>query len=433
MATHRKEILAIALPAIISNLTTPVLGLVDVALAGRIGAAVVIGAIAVGGAVFNMLYWIFNFLRMGTSGLTAQACGACDRNLADVLLWRSLLVALLVGSVLMSLSQPMCDIVLDFMDADGATAALAARYFDICIFGAPAVLCTYSMAGWFIGMQDSKAAMWMSLTTNAVNICVSVALVYGAGMGIEGVAFGTMIAQWSGALIGASVIIRRYRPAVPRLAEVLKPAELASFFRINSDIFLRTCCLVAVTLWFTHAGAIQSADILAANAVLLQLFMLFSFFMDGFAYAGEALSGKYTGRRENARLRTLVHELMLTGVWFAFVFGGAYALAGDFFVRLLADDASVADVARQYMLWAALMPLCGFSAFIWDGILVGLTATRVMLTSMGVSVALFFILYFSFSPIWGNDALWLAFDAYLLCRGVGEWLWWRFAGMNQKG
>lgn len=433
MASHRKEILAIALPAIISNLTTPVLGLVDVALAGRIDAAVVIGAIAVGGSMFNMLYWIFNFLRMGTSGLTAQACGADDRRLTSVLLWRSMLVAVLVGFLLLALSQPLCRVVLDFMDADGATAALAARYFDICIFGAPAVLCSYSMAGWFIGMQDSRAAMWMSLTTNAVNICVSVALVYGAGKGIDGVALGTMTAQWAGALVGAAIIARKYRPEAPGLSEVLKPSALISFFRINTDIFLRTCCLVAVTLWFTHAGAVQGADILAANAVLLQLFMLFSFFMDGFAYAGEALAGKYAGRGDRAALLTLVRSLMLTGVWFSVFFGASYALGGDLFVRLLADDGHVVEVARQYMLWAALMPLCGFSAFVWDGVLVGLTATRVMLVSMCAAVALFFILYFSFSSRLGNDALWLAFDAYLLCRGAGQWLWWRLGGRVQKG
>ncbi|MCM1068055.1 MAG: MATE family efflux transporter [Muribaculaceae bacterium] len=421
MASHRKEILAIALPAIVSNITTPLLGLVDVAVTGRIGAAVYIGAIAVGGTMFNMIYWLFGFLRMGSGGLTAQAYGAGDARRQALVLYRALLIALAAGVLMVLLSKPLAALVLGFMDADGATAALAAEYFGICIYGAPAVLAGYALAGWFIGMQNSRAAMWMAILTNVVNIAVSMTLVFGLDRKIAGVATGTMSAQWAGVLLGLIIVLRKYRPALPPLQSLLHRRELAAFFSINADIFLRTCCLVAVTVWFTHAGALQGTDILAANALLLQLFMLFSYFMDGFAYAGEALAGKYAGRADRASLATLISSLMRTGLRWALLFAVLYGLFGEWFMRMLAEVPEVVTTAKEYLWWAVLIPLCGFLAFIWDGIFVGLVATRAMLVSMAIAIAVFFGLYFSLRSTLANDALWLAFDVYLLVRGVAEW------------
>lgn len=425
---HSSEILAIALPAIISNLATPVLGLVDVAITGHIGNAVYIGAIAVGGTVFNMLYWLFGFLRMGSSGLTAQACGAGDRGRCDTILFRALIIGMLVGLLLIALSGPICSVVLGFMDADGATAALADRYFGICIWGAPAVMVSYAIMGWFVGMQDSRSAMWVSIFINLANIVTSLVLVFGLGWKIEGVATGTLTAQWAGAILGLTVVMRRYRPQPQALSVVLDRRRLLSFFRINADIFLRTCCLVAVTLWFTHAGALQGPVILAANAVLLQLFILFSYFMDGFAYAGEALAGKYAGAQsagiDMARgrsLHTLLRELLVAGVACALLFSLLYLLAGSAFVSLLTDDSGVVQAARRYLPWCMAVPLCGFLAFIWDGIFVGLTHTRYMLAAMLVALAVFFGLYFGLRTHMGNDCLWLAFDAYLIARGLVSW------------
>lgn len=423
---HRREIIAIALPAIISNLTTPVLGLVDVAITGHIGAAVYIGAIAVGGTMFNMLYWLFGFLRMGSSGLTAQAYGAADNTRQSLILYRSLLLAVTAGTLMLLLSKPLGDTILSFMDADDATASLARRYFGICIWGAPAVLATFAMSGWFIGMQDSRSAMWQAIVTNIVNIAVSLTLVYGFGWKIEGVATGTTVAQWSGALFGVAVIATRYRPQRQPFRLLLERRQLARFFKINTDIFLRTCCLVAATLWFTHAGAVQGTDILAANALLLQLFMLFSFFMDGFAYAGEALAGKYAGACDHDKLRSLIHTLMLIGAVCAAFFALLYLCVGEWFVGILADDKSVVSTARQFLPWAVLIPVTSFTAFIWDGIFVGLVKTRAMLLSMAAAIAVYFALYFILSAKLGNDALWLAFNAYLLTRGLAEIAIYRF-------
>lgn len=422
---HRREILALSIPAIVSNLTTPLLGLVDVAVTGHLGSAVYIAAIAVGGSMFNMLYWLFNFLRMGSSGITAQAYGAGETDKCNTVLFRASLIGIAIGLLMIVLSRPLCDVILGFMDADGATEKLARQYFGICIWGAPAVMLSYSFAGWFIGMQDSRSAMWTAIATNVVNIAVSLYLVLGQGWKIEGVATGTTTAQWAGSLLGVVIIIRKYHPAPQPLHNILDTAGLSRFFRLNADIFLRTCCLVTVTLWFTHAGALQGPDILAANAILLQLFMLFSFFMDGFAYAGEALAGKYAGAQRSDSLRSLVRDLMNTGLICAIIFSATYIFAGEWFVGVIADNRTVVSTACEYIGWAAVIPLCGYGAFVWDGIFVGLTATRAMLLSMAVAVAVFFILYFSFIPKFGNNALWLSFNTYLFVRAGMEWLLWK--------
>ncbi len=425
---HRSEILAIAIPAIVSNITTPLLGLVDVAVTGHIGAALYIGAIAVGGAMFNMLYWLFNFLRMGTTGFTAQAYGSGSADRTSLILYRSLIVGLVIGLVMLLLSRPVGLFILEFLDADGPTQDLARRYFSICIWGAPAVLMTYSMSGWFLGMQNSKAQMWMAIVTNVINIAVSITLVFGFGWKIEGVATGTLSAQWIGFFTGVAILALKYRPAMPRLSDIFELSQLLRFFRVNSDIFLRTACLVAVTLWFTHAGALAGTDILAANALLMQLFMLFSFFMDGFAFAGEALAGKYVGRADNSSLYTLVRSLLRIGLVCALFFSLVYFIAGERIIAMLAEDHGVVDTARRYLPWAVAVPLCGFLAFVWDGIFVGLVRTRSMLASMALALIVFFALYYMLRGTMANDGLWLAFNAYLLMRGIVLWLdfsYWR--------
>lgn len=418
--TLRREILAIAVPAIISNITTPLLGLADVTITGHIGDPVYIGAIAVGGTMFNILYWLFNFLRMGTSGPTAQAYGAGDNMACHVIFWRGLYVAFIMSAMLLALSGPLSKLILGFMDADDATEALARKYFQICIWGCPAVLVTYALSGWSLGMQNSRIPMWMSIVTNVVNIPISVYLVFGRGMKIEGVAIGTMTAQWIGFLVGLIAVLGHYRPKTVALRIIFKPKEILSFFRINTDIFLRTACLVCVTLWFTHAGALQGVRILAANALLLQLFMLFSFFMDGFAYAAEALAGKYHGMNDLPELLSLVKALRRVGLSFAIVFCAAYLLGGDFLLRMIAEDKDVVSLAANFLPWAAAVPICGYLAFIYDGVFVGLVRTRAMLMAMFTALIVFFIFYFSLIHKYGNDALWLAFCSYLFARGIVE-------------
>ena len=412
------QILAIAVPAIVSNITTPVLGLVDVAIMGHVGAAAYIGAIAVGSTMFNMLYWLFGFLRMGTAGLTSQACGAGNGHESSALLRRSLLLAFAIAAMLMVLSAPLGGAVLGFLDADEATAPLARRYFSIVIFGAPATLGLYALNGWMLGMQDSRTPMYVALLTNIVNIALSATFVFALGMKIEGVAAGTLIAQWTGLTAALVAVWRRYRPEAVALSELMTLQALSKLFKINFDIFLRTVCLVAVTAWFTRSGATQGVDILAANALLMQLFMFFSYFSDGFAFAGEALAGKHFGSGSHQVLRRTIRALLVWGAWIAVGFTVVYFLCGELILEILTDDDGVLVTAREYLPWAVSVPLCGILAFIYDGVSVGLTFTRQMLVSVASGMIVFFAMLYGLLPLMANHALWLAFMGYLLVRGL---------------
>lgn len=412
-----RDILNIAVPSIVANITTPLLGLVDMAIVGHMGSAAYMAAIALGGTMFSMIYWVFAFLRMGTSGMTAQAVGAGDVAQRDASLYRAMSVALFIGLLLIALQGPVRGLMLRFLGGDEATALLAARYFDVLVYGAPATLGLYVVNGWMIGVQNSRLAMWTSLIINVVNIAASLTLVYLLHLSIEGVASGTLIAQWTGFIAGC-VMIRRYGPRMRSFRQLFDGAKLKRFFSVNTDIFLRTLCLVAVTVWFTRAGARQGDVILSVNALLMQLFILFSYMMDGFAFAGEALVGKLTGAGDVMQKQAMVRRLFIIGGAVSLSFTLVYAVFGNDILGLLSSDASVIEMSRDYMWWGVTIPLAGVSAFIWDGVFIGETRTRQMLLSMGVAMVVFFAVYFTLYPLWGNHALWLAFILYLAVRGA---------------
>ena len=413
-----REILALSIPSIIANITTPLLGLVDVAIVGNMGSAVYIAAIAIGGTIFNMLYWPFAFLRMGSSGMTAQAFGANDSKQCSLVLYRSLLVAMTVGFAIIALQYLIAQFAFLFMDISGDTLKYSQSYFSVCIWGAPAMLGSYALSGWFIGMQNSRATMWISIFINLLNISTSLTLVYLFNMGITGVAIGTLTAQWGGFLLGLIIVWIKYTPKHYSLQSILNRNELKRFFSINSDIFLRTICLVTVTLWFTRAGAQQSDIILAVNTLLMQLFILFSYFMDGFAYAGEALAGKYIGAKQPQQLKACIKSLFHWGIAMAILFTLIYLIGGESFLALLSSDVNVVNASSTYFPWAIAIPLCGFAAFTWDGIFIGATRTRAMLMSMATAMVCFFVIYFTLYPTMANHALWLAFISYLVIRGI---------------
>ena len=413
-----RQILALAIPAIIANITTPLLSLVDIAIVGRLGSPAYVGAVAVGGTLFSMLYWLFSFLRFGTSGLTAQSLGEGNDEKLRLTLLRSLMIAAIASLLLILLHRPLGGIALDFMDTDAETRRLAEIYFNLLIFGAPAVLAQYALTGWFVGRQDTRTPMWLSLVINVTNIGASLILVFGLGMKIEGVALGTLIAQWVGSIAGLIVAAKRISLRRINLRSVINLPELKRFFSVNFDIFLRTLCLIAVSVWFTRSGASQGPEILAVNSMLLQLFILFSYFMDGFAFAAEALCGKLVGAGEHLQLKKAISTLLRWGLSMALIFTVIYAAGGEAFLRLLTDDGGIIHASEPYRLWAAAIPLAGFMAFTADGIVIGLTRTRVMLGSMAIATAAYFILWFWLSPILGNHALWIAFLTYLLLRGV---------------
>lgn len=412
-----RKILALAIPSIAANVTTPLLGLVDTAIAGHMGSAVFIAAIAVGGVMFNMVYWFFSFLRAGTSGLAGQAFGAGDVAAQTLILSRSLLVAAGAGVLLVAAQRPLEWALLWLASPDREVAALARLYFRILIYGAPAMLATYALSGWFLGMQNSKVLMWVSLVVNVTNIAASLTLVYGLRLGIPGVACGTLTAQWTGLAVSL-LFLRRYRLRPPRWREVVRWDQLRRFFKVNTDVMLRTLCLMAVTMWFTRAGASQCSVILAVNTLLMQLFLLFSYVMDGFAFAAEALAGRFTGAGDRARLSSTIKATMGWGFLLALLFTALYFVGGEGFLGILSSDRDVIAASRDYALWAVSIPLCGFGAFVWDGVYIGATLTRRLLLSMAGATAIFFLLQYLLYPFLGNHALWLAFASYLLARGL---------------
>ena len=415
-----KRILQIAVPSIISNITVPLLGLIDVTIVGHLGAAAYIGAIAVGGMLFNIIYWIFGFLRMGTSGMTSQAYGKHDLDEVARLLLRSVGVGLLIAIILVTLQYPIRKLAFTFIQTTEEVERLATLYFRICIWGAPAMLGLYGFAGWFIGMQNSRFPMYIAITQNIVNIAASLCFVYLFHMKVAGVAWGTLTAQYAGFLM-ALLLWRRYYGGLKKHVawhEVLKKEAMLRFFQVNRDIFLRTLCLVIVTLFFTSAGAAQGEIVLAVNTLLMQLFTLFSYIMDGFAYSGEALVGKYVGANNQLALCRTVRQLFIWGVGLSTGFTLLYFFGGKSFLGLLTNEISVIREAENYFYWVLAIPLTGFAAFLWDGIFIGATATRQMFYSMLVASSSFFLVYYSLHEWMGNHALWLAFIVYLSLRGI---------------
>ena len=421
-----KKILQLAIPSIVSNITVPLLGLIDVAIVGHLGSAAYIGAIALGGMLFNIIYWLFGFLRMGTSGMTSQAFGQRDLKEVTRVLLRAVGVGLFIALCLLLLQYPIRKIAFLLIDATPEVRELATVYFNICVWGAPAVLGFYGFAGWFIGMQNSRFPMFIAITQNVVNIVASLSFVYLLDMKIEGVALGTLIAQYAG-LFMASLLWLRYYGRLKiafRWREIIGKTAMKRFFQVNSDIFFRTLCLVAVTTFFTSTGARQGDVVLAVNTLLMQLFTLFSYIMDGFAYAGEAMTGRYIGARNNTGLQRMIRLLFRWGWGLSLSFTILYMIGGQDFLGLLTNDTTVINAAGSYYYWVLAIPLAGFAAFLWDGILIGATATRLMLYSMLVASGMFFLIYYIFYALMGNHALWMAFLIYLSLRGIMQWILW---------
>ncbi len=422
MHSDNLEILRLAIPSIVSNITVPLLGLVDLTIVGHMDSELYIGAIAVGSMIFNVIYWLMGFLRMGTSGMTSQALGRDDKSAICALLRHSLRVAMAIGIGILLVQWPLGKVALWLMGTTPEIGALVTTYFHIVVWGAPAVLGLYAVNGWMVGMQDTRIPMVVAIVQNVANILVSLALVYGMGMQIEGVALGTLIAQWLGFCL---ILALAWRKAKPFSSDSKndQPAFSASvFFHVNRDIFFRTICLVAVNLFFTSAGARQGNVMLAVNTLLMTLYLLFSYVMDGFAFAAEALSGRLYGAKAYEELHGMIRRTFRWGWGMVALFTVMYALGGDGFLGLITDKQAVVAAAHPYFLWACLIPLVGMAAFVYDGIFIGLTATRGMLLSSCIATLIFFLVFVLGSKlIPTNHALWCALIAYMSTRSVVQW------------
>lgn len=429
-----KQILRLAIPSIISNITVPLLGLVDVAITGHMGEARYMAAIAVGSMVFNLIYWLFSFLRFGTGGLTAQEFGKAHINnhgTAYILL-RSQTISVIMASVLLILQIPLFNIAMWFIEPETHLINVIRTYYNICIWGTIPSLALYSFTGWFVGMQNTKLPMLISITQNIINIVLSYLFVYIFGMKIEGIAYGTLIAQWCGALMALAQVFIHYKGMWSDVSftSPLFRRGWGRFLAVNRTLFVRTLFLIAVNLYFIVVGAKGGAIILAVNSVLMQMFILYTYVMDGFAFAAEALCGRYYGAKDRANF-----SLALRGVWhlsilLTIVYTLAYAIGGEFFFNLLTDDNTIRQASMEYLPWAIAIPACGVAAFVLDGLFVGITNSVGMLCGTAIGATAFFIIYFTFFGVMQNHALWLAFNAYLLMRGITQWIIWRFNCKN---
>ena len=420
-----RDILRLAIPSIISNITVPLLGIVDVAIVGHIGDENYIGAIAIGSMIFNVIYWLFGFLRMGTSGFTSQAFGAGNTQATAYVLRKMLVLSFGVAAAFVLFQLPIRHLAFLLMGVNNDIHPLVATYYNIVVWGAPATLGLYVLTGWLVGMQNTRVPMWVSIAQNIINIAASALLVFAFRMGIAGVAIGTLVAQWAGFVMSLlslrSSYAKEWHTTLSRaITKLQSHTEIftISFFSANRDIFLRTLCLVSVNLFFTAAGSRQGAMMLSVNTLLMTFFTLFSYVMDGFAYAGEALAGRYFGARDTASLNLLAQRLMHWGMALSVAFSLVYLLAGEAILGLLTDKQPVVVAAADYRLWAVMVPLTGFAAFVFDGIFIGITATRAMFMSCFVGAIAFFLIYYSLFGEWHNHALWLALNIYLALRGV---------------
>lgn len=434
-----KRILGLALPNIITNITVPLLGMVDTAIVGHLSSAH-LGGIAIGASIFNLIYWNFGFLRMGTSGFTAQSYGARRFDESVKILVRAQAIAAAVALCLIVLQWPIAQLSTVIFAGGEGVMAYALQYFFVRIWAAPATLGLYGLKGWFIGMQNSKLPMWIAIMINVVNILCSLLFVLGFHWGIQGVALGTVIAQYCGLGVGYFFAFKYYGRLIVRhfdLRGSLRWNEMRGFFRVNGDIFLRTVCLSLVFTFVTAASGRISDEVLAIDTLLLQFFHLFSYFMDGFAYAGESLVGRYIGAKDPRQLRLSVRLLLMWGLIVTGTFTLLYALFSHQFLGLFSNDPLIVEGAMDYLLWVLAIPVCGFAAFLFDGIFIGATASRVMRNSMFVASACFFAVYYGgkwmlygspFAPpnlneMASNNVLWLAFMVYISLRGILQAAW----------
>ena len=447
MKAINRDILKLALPSILANITVPIVGMVDVAVAGHLGsqAATMIGGIAIGSMLFDLLYWNFGFLRVGTGGLAAQAYGRGDRPDCARVLTRSLGIALASALLLIAVQWIFVKVAFVFVDCTPEVQDLASRYFFIRIWAAPATLSLMALKGWFIGMQDSVSAMVTDITVNGMNILMSIILALGfsigdwhyEGIGFAGVAAGTVCAQYSGLLVAIILLLAKYRRNtlqtihVSEFKGIFKGDQMRRFMSMNADLFVRSLCFIAIYIGFTVISARYGDTLLAVSSILMKLLMIFSYFTDGFAYAGEALVGRFIGAKDHLMLRESIKWTFVWSMSIALIFIGIYHFAGVPMLQLMTSDTIVVDASREYLPWLLLMPVVGCAAFTWDGIFIGATASRQMRDSMLWAVVGFALVWFvgifvlqQVAPTaerYGNIAMHIlmaAYFAHLLARTV---------------
>lgn len=416
-----RKILHLAIPNILSNFSVPLLGMVDTALMGRLDSEIYLGAIALGTILFNFIYWGFGFLRMGTTGLTAQAYGKSDSEESLWVLLRALTVAWSASIFLILFQYPLVELGLWLMKGEEEIKQIAKSYFLIRIYAAPATIGLYAFHGWFLGRQNARIPMFLTITVNLANILFNVWFVLSLGMKADGVALATVIAQYIGLSIAIVIFWKGHSQELHIFSwtKLFDLKALESFFRVNASLFLRTLCLIFVFSFFVSESAAEDSFTLAANQILLQYLHLMAYGVDGFAFAAESLVGRYIGEKSLDKLQQSIKGLLIWGLSLGALFALLYILLGTQLLYVFTDQQQVIDVAREYLNWIYLLPLVGAFAYMWDGIYIGATATRPMLIGMLISTLIFFFpAYYGLEPLWGNHSLWAAMWLFMLSRGI---------------
>jgi len=416
-----KKILNLAIPNVISNLSVPLLGVVDTALVGHLDEVYYLGALAVGSMIFNFLFWGFGFLRMGTTGLTAQEYGRRNRQGIMMLMARVQLVALVIGILILLLKQPISDLSFWVIQSGAEVERFTLVYFDIRVYTAPAVLALYGLNGWFLGMQNAKYPMIITIALNLLNIVLNVWFIYGLDMHVDGVAYGTLISTYLALALAVGLFLYRYRRYFLHfvMEELINAGELRQFFSVNRDIFIRTLCLIFTFSFFTAKSAEQGDLILAANTILLQLWMVASYGIDGFAYAAESMIGRFKGAEDLPLLKKAVYYNLAWGLSIGLIGSALYGLLDEQILAIFTDKQNVIDLAMSVVFWTVLAPFVSSICYILDGVFIGATATGPMRNTMLISTFIFFLpIYYIGTMMFGVHGLWLAMVFFMVVRGA---------------
>lgn len=415
-----KEILRLSVPNTISNIVIPMLGIADTAIAGYIGDDSNIAALSIGTTIFNFIYWNCSFLRMGTSGITAQAYGAGRKQECANTLVRSVWLALVIAFLLLIFQKSVGHFSLYVMQGSDKVQTLAAEYLFARIWAVPASITLFAIQGWFIGMQDAKTPMIISIMAVIINALCSIYFAFHLNMGISGIAWGTVVAQYSSLLITCALWFIKYREYFSyfNVKESFSLQPIIRFLHINKDIFLRSACVVFVYTFFTAASARFGDTILATNALLMQLFTLFSYMSDGFAYAAESLSGRFVGERNAHLLKRYIRQLIFWAIVTALLFVVIYVISWKDLLMIFSPSDEIITSAGRFIGWIIAVPLVGCIPFMIDGIMIGATKTKLLRNTVFISTVLFFMCFYALVPFIGNSALWLAFIVFLFFRGA---------------
>ena len=416
-----KKIWILAGPIILSNMSVPLLGAVDTAVVGHLPSPIYLGAVAIGAMIFSFLYWGFGFLRMGTTGLTAQAWGAEHKLEVTATLYRALILALIISVPMILLQWFISYFAFQLIGASAPVEEAAKTYFAIRIWGAPATLTGYVVLGWFLGRQNARIPLLIQIWTNGVNIILDLVFVVGMGMDVDGVAYATVVAEISGALLGLAIIIRHLKREGQwgvKLPTLMDGDALWRMFFINRDLFIRTTCLIFAFAYFTNQGAKLGDQILAINAVLLIFMQIAAYGLDGFAHAAEALVGRAVGKNDRHVFHQAVKVTLQWSAGFACLFTIVFLVGGELIINLLTNIPEIREGAYDYLLWVCLMPLVSCWCFAFDGIFLGATRSHELRNGMLISLSLYVLCIFVFIGLWGNHGLWAAMMVFMAMRGL---------------